>query len=68
MVIVGNALDELKRIEAESIDCCITSPPYYNLRDYGIDGQLGLEKTPEEYISKLTEIFREVRRILKHLA
>lgn len=65
MVIVGNALDELKHIEAESIDCCITSPPYYNLRDYGIDGQLGLEKTPEEYISKLTEIFREVRRILK---
>lgn len=65
MVIVGNALDELKRMEAESIDCCVTSPPYYNLRDYGIDGQIGLEKTPEEYISKLVDVFREVRRILK---
>ena len=65
MVIVGNALDELKRIEAESIDCCITSPPYYNLRDYDIDGQIGLETTPEEYISKLVDIFREVRRVLK---
>lgn len=66
MIIIGSALDELKRIETESVDCCVTSPPYYNLRDYGIDGQIGLEATPEEYISKLTNIFREVRRVLKN--
>jgi DNA modification methylase len=44
---------------------CVTSPPYWGLRDYGIPGQLGLEKTPEEYIEKLVEIFREVRRVLR---
>ncbi len=65
MIIVGNALDELKHMETESIDCCVTSPPYYNLRDYGIEGQIGLETTPDEYISKLVDVFREVRRILK---
>lgn len=65
MIIVGDALSELKRMETEIVDCCITSPPYYNLRDYGIDGQIGLETIPEEYISKLVDVFREVRRILK---
>ena len=65
MIIVGDALSELKRMETESVDCCITSPPYYNLRDYGIDGQIGLETIPEEYISKLVDVFREVRRVLK---
>lgn len=66
LVIVGDALSELKRMEIESVDCCVTSPPYYNLRDYGIEGQIGLETTPEEYISKLIDVFREVRRVLKH--
>jgi DNA modification methylase len=47
------------------IDCCITSPPYYGLRDYGIDGQIGLEQTPEAYVARLVEVFREVRRVLK---
>lgn len=47
------------------IDCCVTSPPYYGLRDYGVDGQLGLEATPEEYVSKLVQIFSSVRRVLK---
>lgn len=65
LIIVGDALSELKRMETESVDCCITSPPYYNLRDYGIDGQIGLETIPEEYISKLVDVFREVRRVLK---
>ena len=54
----------LKTLEDESVNCCVTSPPYYNLRDYGVDGQIGLEETPEEYIQKLVEIFREVRRVL----
>lgn len=47
------------------IDCCVTSPPYFGLRDYGNPGQIGLEKTPEEYVSKMVEAFREVKRVLK---
>lgn len=46
---------------------CVTSPPYYNLRDYEIDGQIGREKTPQEYIIRLLEVFREVKRVLKNL-
>lgn len=48
-----------------SVHCCITSPPYYGLRDYGVDGQIGLEKTPEAYILRLVSVFREVRRVLR---
>jgi DNA modification methylase len=48
-----------------SVHCCVTSPPYYGLRDYGAAGQLGLEKTPEEYVAKMVEVFREVRRVLR---
>lgn len=62
MIIVGDAIDVLRQMETESVDCCVTSPPYYNLRDYGVEGQIGLETTPEEYISKLVDVFREVRR------
>lgn len=64
-IIEGDALSVLKTLDDESISCCVTSPPYYNLRDYGVDGQIGLEKSPEEYIEKLVEIFREVKRVLK---
>lgn len=60
-----DCLETLKRMDSESINCVITSPPYYGLRDYGVDGQIGLESTPEEYVSKLVEIFREIRRVLK---
>lgn len=62
---LGDCLDVLKTLPDNSIDCCVTSPPYYALRDYGIEGQLGLENTPEEYISKMTEVFMEVYRVLK---
>ncbi|APF25262.1 DNA methylase family protein (plasmid) [Clostridium sporogenes] len=55
----------LKLLDDNSIDCCVTSPPYYGLRDYGEDKQIGLEETPEEYVQKLVEVFREVRRVLK---
>lgn len=48
-----------------SVNCCVTSPPYYGLRDYGVSGQIGLEETPEEYVKKLIEVFTEVRRVLK---
>lgn len=64
-VIFGDALRGLRLLEDESVDTCITSPPYYKLRDYGKDGQIGLENTPEEYIQKLVEVFREVHRVLK---
>lgn len=55
----------MNTLESESVDCCVTSPPYYGLRDYGVDGQIGLEETLEEYISKLVMVFDEVRRVLK---
>jgi len=64
-LILGDCLTELKKIEPGVIDCCITSPPYWGLRDYGVSGQLGLEKTPEEYVAKMVEVFREVKRVLK---
>ena len=58
-------MTELKKLPSESVHCCVTSPPYFGLRDYGIDGQIGLEKTPIEYVEKLTEIFGEFRRVLR---
>ena len=60
-----NCLDTLKRMADKTINCCVTSPPYFGLRDYGHDDQVGLEPTPEEYVQKIVEIFREVRRVLK---
>ena len=64
-VIMGDSAEVLRTLPDKSIDCCVTSPPYYGLRDYGNDKQIGLEDTPEEYIKKLVEVFREVRRVLK---
>lgn len=65
MILIGDCIEQMKTLEANSVDCCITSPPYWGFRDYGVDGQLGLEKTPDEFVLKLTEVFREVRRVLK---
>ena len=61
----GNSLDVLKTFPDKSVNCCITSPPYWGLRDYGVDGQLGLESTPEEYVANMVDVFTEVKRILK---
>jgi DNA modification methylase len=60
----GKAEDVLTTLPDGSVNCCVTSPPYYGLRDYGVDGQLGLESTPDEYVAKMVGIFREVRRVL----
>ena len=60
-----DCLKGLKQLPDNSINCCVTSPPYWGLRDYGVEGQLGLESTPEEYVAKMVEIFREVRRVLR---
>ena len=65
MIIQGDALAELRKLPSESVHCCVTSPPYFGLRDYGFEGQIGLERTPEEYVSRLVEVFREVRRVLR---
>lgn len=65
MIINGDCLEALRRMPDESVHCCVTSPPYYALRDYGVDGQIGHEKTPEEYIQRLVEVFRELRRVLR---
>lgn len=64
MILEGDVLDSLSLIPDESVRTCVTSPPYWGLRDYGHEGQIGLEKTPEEYVSRLVEVFREVRRVL----
>ncbi len=62
---MGNVGEMLKSIPDGSMNMCVTSPPYYGLRDYGHKKQIGLEKTPELYIEKLVEVFREVRRTLR---
>lgn len=61
----GDCLEVLRTMPAQSVHCCITSPPYFGLRDYGVDGQIGLEQTPAEFVAKLVEVFREVRRALR---
>ena len=63
-VIVNDAVEGLRGLADGMIDCVVTSPPYYGLRDYGVDGQIGLEQSPEEYIERLVAVFREVRRVL----
>jgi len=64
-IITADALQGLKTLPDNLVDMCVTSPPYYGLRDYGIDGQIGLEETSELYIQKLVDIFREVYRVLR---
>lgn len=64
-VIHGDALTRLREMPDESVNCVVTSPPYWGLRDYGVAGQLGLEKSPEEYVAVMVEVFREVRRVLR---
>ncbi len=64
-IIQGDCLTVLRDMVVDSIHCCVTSPPYWGLRDYGVEGQLGLERTPEEYVTKMVEVFREVRRVLR---
>jgi DNA modification methylase len=60
-----NCIEGLKLLDDNSINCCVTSPPYWGLRDYGVEGQLGLEATPEEYVENMVAVFREVKRVLR---
>ena len=64
-IIQGDCIDTMKKWPAKSINCCVTSPPYWGLRDYGVNGQLGLEKTPEEFVAKMVAVFAEVKRVLR---
>ena len=64
-VLEGDCVDQMQTLEAGSVQTCVTSPPYFGLRDYGHEGQIGLEDTPEEYVDRLVEVFREVRRVLR---
>lgn len=64
-LIQGDALMRLRELSDESVQCVVTSPPYWGLRDYGMEGQIGLEAKPEKYVLKLVEVFREVQRVLR---
>lgn len=65
-IIQGDSLETLNQLPDECIDCCITSPPYYGLRDYGVEGQMGSEESPEEFITSMVRVFSEVKRVLKN--
>jgi len=65
VILHGDVIDKLKEIADGTVQTVVTSPPYWGLRDYGSEGQLGLEKTPEAYVEKMVEVFREVKRVLK---
>jgi len=64
-VIIGDCRDKLREMETGSVHTCVTSPPYFGLRDYGHDGQIGLEETPEAFVAQMVAVFREVRRVLR---
>ena len=64
-ILVGDVLARLRELPDESVQCVVTSPPYWRQRDYGIPGQIGLEQTPEEYCFTMVAAFREVRRVLR---
>ncbi|MBY5943111.1 site-specific DNA-methyltransferase [Halomonas sp. DP5N14-9] len=64
-ILHGDCMETLRTLPEQSVHCCVTSPPYFGLRDYGRDGQLGMEKTPEEFVDALVRVFREVRRVLR---
>lgn len=64
-VIPGDCREVLPTVDAESVQCCVTSPPYWGLRDYDHPGQIGAEPSPDEYVTNLVEVFREVRRVLR---
>lgn len=64
-VLIGDRIESMRTLPDQSVNCCVTSPPYFGLRDYGQDGQIGLEATPDEFVAALVAVFREVRRVLR---
>ena len=66
MILIGDVREQLKQLPDQSVNCVVTSPPYWGLRDYGNDGQIGLEQTPDAFIDELVAVFREVKRVLRN--
>jgi DNA modification methylase len=64
-ILTGDCRDVLRSLPDESVNCCVTSPPYFGLRDYGVNGQIGLEETPAAFVAEMVSVFREVRRVLR---
>jgi DNA modification methylase len=64
-VLLGDCIEQMRTLPDQSVHTCVTSPPYFGLRDYGHEGQIGLEETPDAFVAKLVEVFREVRRVLR---
>ena len=64
-VLTGDCRETLRTLPSQSVNCCVTSPPYFGLRDYGCAGQIGLEQTPGEFVAELVAVFREVKRVLR---
>src|SRR5690606_201874 len=64
-ILVGDVRERLRELPDQSVHCVVTSPPYFGLRDYGVEGQMGLEPTPDEFVAGMVEVFREVRRVLR---
>ncbi len=64
-ILIGDCIEQMRTLPDRSVHCCVTSPPYWGLRDYGVAGQIGLEKTPKEYVTKLVAVFQEVKRVLR---
>lgn len=64
-ILTGDCRDILTTLPDQSVQCCVTSPPYFGLRDYGVDGQIGLERTVDAYVAEMVSVFREVRRVLR---
>lgn len=64
-IIQGDCIEVMRTLDAGSVQTCVTSPPYWGLRDYGVDGQIGLESTPDAYIARMVDVFREARRVLR---
>jgi site-specific DNA-methyltransferase (adenine-specific) len=65
LFLLGDVREQLRRIPDASVQCCVTSPPYFGLRDYGQSAQIGREETPEAFVGALVEVFRDVRRVLR---
>lgn len=64
-IFTGDCIEKMAALPDGCVNCCVTSPPYYGLRDYGVDGQIGLEESPEAYVGKMVEVFRSVKRLLR---
>lgn len=64
-ILQGDVTDQLRKLPGEIVDCVVTSPPYWSLRDYGVEGQIGMEDHPQQYVDKIVEVFDEIKRVLK---